>query len=358
MARNTLPIKQLPSGRWLLRWHQDGRQPSKSFDTQAEAKTFWMTMQADRARGTWIDPRDAAVTFQSYAEEWRQGRVGARATANLIEISLRKHLYPTIGSVPLSKLRPTQLQNALAALRGELAPSSIKLVHQHLRQVLQAAVKDRLLASNPASGLTLPRVDPVELVIPTPEEVQAIAAAIGPRHRALVAVGAGLGLRQGEALGLSRDRVNFLKRTVTIDRQVKRAASGVAFGALKTERSYRTIPLPAGISEALARHIEQYPGDDPDGLLFTAPLGGHVRADGWNHSAWKPAAAAAGRPELGFHVLRHFYASALIRAGLSAPAVARRMGNSPAMVLSTYAHLWRDDDDRTREAVDQMLRAI
>ncbi len=66
MARKNLPydIRKLPSGRYLMRWHQDGRQPSRTFDTYAEAKTFWTTMAADTARGTWIDPADAATTFR------------------------------------------------------------------------------------------------------------------------------------------------------------------------------------------------------------------------------------------------------------------------------------------------------
>jgi hypothetical protein len=35
--------------------------------------------------------------------------------------------------------------------------------------------------------------------------------------------------------------------------------------------------------------------------------------------------------------------------------VAERLGDTPEMVLSTYAHLWPGDDDRTREAVDGVL---
>ena len=67
------------------------------------------------------------------------------------------------------------------------------------------------------------------------------------------------------------------------------------------------------------------------------------------------AVSAAGRPELTFHSTRHFYASAHIRDGHSAVLVARRLGNTPQMVQSTYAHLWHDDDDRSREAIDKVL---
>jgi len=66
----------------------------------------------------------------------------------------------------------------------------------------------------------------------------------------------------------------------------------------------------------------------------------------------------AGLPDVGMHDLRHFYASALIRAGLSVKVVSERLGHSnAAMTLNVYSHLWPDDEDRTRQAIDDMLAA-
>jgi site-specific recombinase XerC len=57
------------------------------------------------------------------------------------------------------------------------------------------------------------------------------------------------------------------------------------------------------------------------------------------------------------HDLRHFYASALIRAGLNPKVVAERLGHADAsMTLKVYAHLWPDDEDRSRQAVDDVFR--
>jgi integrase len=56
------------------------------------------------------------------------------------------------------------------------------------------------------------------------------------------------------------------------------------------------------------------------------------------------------------HDLRHFYASALIRAGLNPKVVAERLGHANAsMTLNVYAHLWPDDEDRSRQAIDDAL---
>ena len=65
----------------------------------------------------------------------------------------------------------------------------------------------------------------------------------------------------------------------------------------------------------------------------------------------------AGPPAgVGFHDLRHFYASLLIRHGESVKTVQLRLWHASAVeTLNTYSHLWPDSDDRTREAVDLVL---
>jgi len=57
-----------------------------------------------------------------------------------------------------------------------------------------------------------------------------------------------------------------------------------------------------------------------------------------------------------FHSLRHYYASLLIRHSESVKTVQARLGHATAAeTLDTYSHLWPDSDDRTREAIDEVL---
>ena len=58
----------------------------------------------------------------------------------------------------------------------------------------------------------------------------------------------------------------------------------------------------------------------------------------------------------GLHVIRHLYASLLIRHGESVKTVQARLGHaSAAITLDTYSHLWPDADDTTRAAVELAL---
>jgi len=71
---------------------------------------------------------------------------------------------------------------------------------------------------------------------------------------------------------------------------------------------------------------------------------------------WREAAGPLGIANGdGFHQLRHFYVSPLIRAGESVKTVQVRLGHTSAqMTLDVYAGLW-PDEDKTRTAVDNVL---
>jgi len=185
--------------------------------------------------------------------------------------------------------------------------------------------------------------------------------AVPPRYRALVIAAAGTGMRQGECFGLTLDRIDFLRRTVRVDRQLVLLARKPAFLAPpKTVASHRTVPLPQVVLTALAEHVQQFPSTHPDGLVFTDDDGEALRRPAFSRDIWRPTSTAVpGAPSTtGMHDLRHYYASLLIRHGESVKPVQRRLGHARAAeTLDTYSHLWPDSDDRTREAIDSVLGA-
>jgi integrase len=110
------------------------------------------------------------------------------------------------------------------------------------------------------------------------------------------------------------------------------------------------------VLQALSAHLAEFPAG-PDGLDFTNEKGHPVSRNRAGH-LWRKAAAKAELPEdaNGWHALRHFYASALIRAGLSVKEVQKRLGHESAKTtLDAYPHLWPSDEDRTRSAVEAAL---
>lgn len=197
----------------------------------------------------------------------------------------------------------------------------------------------------------MPRKRVVPLAV---DQVNALADAMPEHYRALVLTGAGTGLRPGELFGLQVQHVNFLKRTVRVEQQVQQTAmSGVYVCPPKTQRSYRTVPLPQVVADVLAAHLKANPAGLDD-FIFRADGSGPVIRTSFYHSAWRPAVKAAGLPaDTGIDALRHAYASLLIAAGESVKAVSERLGHTnAAMTLNTYSHIFPDSEEKTRRAVD------
>jgi integrase len=78
----------------------------------------------------------------------------------------------------------------------------------------------------------------------------------------------------------------------------------------------------------------------------------------WTRRAWHSARDGAGIESLPPYDLRHAFASLQVRAGLSIPELAEQMGHSPAMTLTTYAHVIRElKGESVISAEDQVERA-
>ena len=109
--------------------------------------------------------------------------------------------------------------------------------------------------------------------------------------------------------------------------------------------------------EALTAHLQAH-DEGPDRLLFSTRTASPVRRN-LAAEAWRRSATRAGLPgSTGWHELRHFYASLLIEAGESVKVVQARLGHKSATeTLDTYGHLWPDNEEATRSAVDRLLGA-
>jgi integrase len=380
-------VRKAKDGRarpWLATYHDDqGRRRTRSFTRKLDADRFLADQTVKVLDGRWVDPSAGRVTFGVYAAEWVRDRPIRDSTRTRYEGYLG-HMRE-LRDVPLANLRASTLRTWQAALSARVAKSTARTIRGVASSILRSAVTDRLIAASPLDGVPLPPKPDRVLVRPySAARVQALRDCITPRYSAGIVVGAGLGLRRGEAMGLTVDRVDFLRREVTVDRQLIGVRAGrPVFGPPKTAASVRIVPAPQSVLDVLAAHLATY-GPGPDGLLFTAPRGGPVtRAkvgeawrdaevrlwareqgldlgpDGWRIPAYVDARWLEAHPDghgHRFHELRHFYASTLIAAGESVKVVQARLGHANAAeTLDTYAHLWPDDDERTRSAIDDVF---
>jgi integrase len=358
---NGTPYKKAsPDSRWRARWRTpEGQSREQWFDRKIDAEQHLTSVEHRKLTGAYVDPQAGKVTVEVFAEEWRAVQVHRPSTAAQVESNLRRHVYPHLGQRPVGAVRPSEVQAWVRGRSHDLSPATVELVYRYLSSIFKAAVADRIITTSPCVNIRLPKQEPARVEPITVEQVRVLLAEIPDRYKALVVVAAGSGLRQGEAFGLTVDRVDFLRRTIIVDRQLVLVRSGPpAFAPLKTDASYRTLPVPALVIDALSAHLAKF-GPGPDRLVFTNDAGAAIRRPRFS-DVWQPAARAAGLERgIGMHALRHFYASALIHHGESVKVVQSRLGHATAAeTLDTYSHLWPDSEDKTRAAVDAVLGGV
>lgn len=348
-------IKKRDNGKWRARYRDDaGKEHARHFERKVDAQRWLDEVTASVLTGQYVDPRAGKVTFGDYAVAWQARQMHRLNTQAAVDSALRVHAIPRFGQRQMSTIRPSEVQQWVQDLSATLAPSSVRVTYQHLRSVFRAAELDRVIARTPCERITLPQVTRLRIEPLETAHVLAIEAAMPARWSAIVRLMAGTGLRPGEAAGVTIDRVDFLRRSLHVDRQLLLTRPHT-FGPPKTRSSVRTVPLPQVVIDGLAAHLAAYqPGDH--GLIFSNVLGGAVNRDEVAR-AFKAAAIAVGAASTTrLHDLRHYYASLLIRHGESVKVVQARLGHASATeTLDTYSHLWPDSEDLTRAAVDSVL---
>jgi integrase len=345
-------IKRREDGQWRARYRDAaGKEHARHFARKVDGQRWLDETTAAVVTGQYVDPKAGKTTVRQYAEAWQGVQVCRENTARNIDVALRLHVLPTLGDRALGGVRSSDMQALVKTLSTTLAPGTVREVYKVAGRMFAAAVDDRILAASPCHRVRLPHDNRPEVVPPTVEQVTALAAAVAPRHRALVVLLAGSGLRIAEALGLDVSDVDFLRRTVKVERQRLRSS---LLGPTKTPKSARTVPLGSVVVDELAAHLAAYPSDGP---LFTLATGGPL-----GYRAWTAVWARAGEVtslDMDTHALRHFYASALIAGGASVKVVQARLGHASAVVtLNTYGHLWPGDDDLTRDVMDAAFRPL
>ena len=347
-------IQKRPEGRWRARYRDEaGREHAKHFDRKVDAQRWLDAITASVVRGDYVDPKLGRTTFDAYVQTWLPAQPLRDSSRRSYDSYLRNHLLPAFGEMRLSAVTRTQVLAFRRGVETKLSPTTSRHVVALLAGIYADAVTDGFLAKSPCVA-TVPQRPHREKVVPlTVEQVDALIDAAPERYRALVVLGAGCGLRLGEALGLKVSRVRFLERELDVAEQLTLVPGAPPrMAPPKTRGSVRTVPMADVVVAALAEHLAAFPAG-PDELVFRSRTGGPIWSNTFNNSVWQPLRQRAGLPTARFHDLRHFTASALIRYGESVKTVAAILGHADETeTLRTYSHLWPDADTRARAAVD------
>ena len=336
-----------------------GKRHRRLFDLKRDAQRWLDEQTTGIVTGQWADPQAGKETVRSYGERWRSRQVIATSTASAYATVLLNHVYPVVGSMRMDAIKRADIQTLVKAWESSSAASTVEVRYTILAIMMRAAVKDRVIPTSPCLDIKLPRIEPRSALVPiTTETVLALRQAMPPRYRAFVTLGAGTGMRRGELLGLTLDRVAFEFATIRVDRQLSRASrsDAVMFGPPKTDSSTRTIPVAPVVLHTIREHVAEF-GLHESGLVLTTETGSPV-ATSTIHSIWQRAARSVGADATP-HALRHYFASIQIRSGQSVKVLQALLGHKSAVeTWDTYGHLMGDEDDRSRSVIEEALGKV
>ncbi|WKD60880.1 Tyrosine recombinase XerC [Corynebacterium ciconiae DSM 44920] len=354
--------------RWVARYRDHaGKEHSKSFDTQREAKAFLQEQERSLRRGEWVDPKQSRITVQELMEQWIERPM--RENSRSVYEQTLANLGP-LAEMPILQLTRVDVDGWYKQLlshrpwRGPqdkgVSETTARAMVAHLSSLAKYGVELGILTKNVvkvprSTGKGSRAVQRSQL--PTVEQIRAVADYLergvqrrsNPSLAAMVICAAGTGMRASELCGLQVQSVDFLHRRVHVTAQMDSRGRGLA--PLKTTASERTLPVSEETLMALDKMCAGKQGDE---WVFTNLSGGTYRLN--TVTAPLRRAVLHVGADFTFHGLRHFYASRLIDAGLSVAAVQRLMGHeSAALTLSTYTHLFPDAEEQARAAVQGIL---
>jgi integrase len=319
------------------------RRRRAGFKSRSEARAWFANVERPRQRGE--APAPEPVTLAEHVDNYLAAHTVGRDPQTIDVLRFRLgYATRVFGELRLDELERRVPE--VAAWTTTLPAGSRYGIVQALRQCLEAAVRWRLLATNPArlAGRN-PQPKRDEVIPFEPDEVERLGVELGAVYGPLVIFAAHTGLRPSEWAALEWRDVDRGEGVI----RVERAFSYGAVKTPKTKGSRRRVPLSARASEAL----ETVPRTLRTRLVFPGPRGAHIDLRNWRKREWKPALEAAGlsvtrRP----YDLRHSFISWALAAGVPTLDVAKFAGTSTRMIDLVYGHLVEGAEAAARQRLD------
>jgi integrase len=254
------------------------RRSAGTFASRREADRAWRQAEVKVAEGRLGDPARGRQSFAAYAAAWLPAHEIEARTRETYTYSLERHILPSFARMRMNEIMPLDVRRWVLALKNQgCTPSVIRQCHTILSATFTTALNDQLITLHPCRGVKLPPVAKKVRTILTPEQFDALHAAL-PTDTARLLVGLDIdtGLRWGELTELRPADLNLDARTITVARVVveltpRFSPTGQRFLVkdYPKDQEHRRIKISTSLAAALRDHITRH-HMSPGELLFTA----------------------------------------------------------------------------------------
>lgn len=304
------------------------------------------------------EPTLPSLNFEEYVETvWLPVHLTEeeyRPTTIAFHTYLLKTIRPYFEGMLLEKISQKTVEQYLVYLKKEhrtkqdkpLAPKTIRHCYCTLNLILEDAVKDGYLRSNPAMNVEIPKLVKHKVDALSKEEVQTFVTALNElplSMKTLYMLLLTTGIRRGECVGLQWRHISIENRLISIEQNVTYTAKdGVRVGLPKTGTGIRMIPLTETVTallQAYRAEMEQAETDIMNMYLFHSTdslYEPHNPTYVTKHL--KKFMKRIGLPDMSPHDLRHTCATLMLQNGADIKSVQDMLGHTDASTtLNFYA---------------------
>ena len=292
------------------------------------------------------------TTFAEYIVRWRDTyKRGLERTTQVFMDAKQSVLVKFFGDMALQDIKPATVQQFLTERAEKYKKATVKADWGVLKEVLESAVSDGLIATNPAkdqrvknpakagkgtAALSREQVIEIQKAIPTLQN---------DTQRCLIALLAYTSMRREEVLGLTWDNVDFERHVIEINKAVV-YPEGAAFSkSTKNKFSIRSFPMGQELYDILK------PCAQPSGHVISGGDGKPITAAGYK-KLWKALSANINLYGMTAINFRTTFCTMMVASGVDIKTAQALMGHStPDMTLKVYA---KQEESRIPDAIEKV----
>lgn len=299
-----------------------------------------MALYREQLQGQTLSPA-SRMKLRDWTEKWLNEYMVHLVRPETISNYRREcelHIYPYLGDCQVSKISTVRIQRMYNDLRESgrrhlvehygkgLTGTTVRGIHMLLHEIMEYALKEKMILSNPTKGTTIPKIDPTELMVLDEKQLKIFISAIqsNEQWRDFFYLEIMTGLRRGEICALKWSDFDIVERKLHVNRSVTPHG---AIGKAKTCYSERVIKLPYSVHQVLVNRKTSAQSEwmFPQPKDLSKPITGESAL-----RQLKVILKSSGLPNIRFHDLRHTFATHAVSAGIDPKTLSSILGHSKA----------------------------
>lgn len=336
----------------------NGKRNRAKFKLLSEARAYDAEVVSATNKG-FNTSFNKTITFNDASEQFIEFNTKVhckQSTIETYETYLKIHLKPFFKDTKMINITPQMVREFIKYLKDNtnLSNNSINKNIALLRSIIQKQIDEGALFLNPVDKVKKLKVEIKERKALNSDEVKKLLEVCKKYDKdfyPMLVTAIFTGMRRGEILALTWDKINFTTKEISIDRNLYKGQ----FVTPKTKTSKRKIKMSPELIKVIREwQLKSKPNDN--NFVFCNESGNSIDPRNLVRRRFEPIVEKAGLGKVCWHSLRHTFASYLINKNVPTKYIQSQLGHSSIkMTIDIYGHLFPETCEQGTKALDDLL---